>query len=140
MPPTNGQVDDYASAGSGNGNQRGTDSLGNAIDSGSRQSQKILTSASGYPLTQAKLNELKNEDHIVIVCGHYEGIDNRITNYIDEEISIGDYVLTGGEIPAMVLLEGISRLVPGVISEESIKNENFSDDLLEYPQNTRPTV
>lgn len=108
--------------------------------SGLDKAKKILTSASGYPLTQKKLNELKNEEHLVIVCGHYEGIDNRITHYIDEEISVGDYVLTGGEIPAMVLLDGVTRLIPGVISEESIENESFSDELLEYPQYTRPPV
>ena len=76
--------------------------------------------------------------HIVIVCGHYEGIDARILNYVDEEVSIGDYVLMGGEVPAMAIIEAVSRLVPGVISNDSPKDESFSENLLEYPQYTHP--
>ena len=78
--------------------------------------------------------EYSKEEHIVIICGHYEGIDNRILKYVDEEISIGDYVLTGGEIAATVLIDSIARLVPGVISEDSIVNESHQNNLLEYPQ------
>ena len=90
--------------------------------------------------TRAIHTLLSKEEHIVMVCGHYEGIDARILNFIDEEVSIGDYVLMGGEVPAMTILEAVSRLVPGVISEDSPVNESFSDSLLEHPQYTRPPV
>lgn len=99
---------------------------------------KILTSPSGNVYNQNKAEKLSKLDHIVIVCGHYEGIDNRILDYIDEEISIGDYVLTGGEIPACAIIDSIARLVPGVISDESIVGESFTMGLLDYPQYTRP--
>lgn len=100
--------------------------------------KKLLMSPSGKTFNQAKAIELSKEEHIVMVCGHYEGIDARILNFIDEEVSIGDYVLMGGEVPAMTILEAVSRLVPGVISEDSPVNESFSDSLLEHPQYTRP--
>lgn len=99
---------------------------------------KILTSPSGNVYNQNRAEKLSKLDHIVIVCGNYEGIDNRILDYIDEEISIGDYVLTGGEIPACAIIDSIARLVPGVISDESIVGESFTMGLLEYPQYTRP--
>jgi tRNA (guanine37-N1)-methyltransferase len=80
-------------------------------------------------------------DHIIILCGHYEGVDERIIElYIDEEISIGDYVLTGGELPAMVICDALSRYVDGVLSAGSLVDESFSDGMLEYPQYTRPAV
>ena len=100
----------------------------------------ILMSASGIPYKQSKAKELSKLDHLIIICGHYEGIDQRfIENYVDEEISIGDYVLTGGEIPAMVITDSIVRLIPGVLKEEATLNESFSNyTLLEHPQYTRP--
>lgn len=100
----------------------------------------ILMSASGIPYKQTKAVELSKVDHLIIICGHYEGIDQRfIENYIDEEISIGDYILTGGEIPAMVITDSVVRLLPGVLKEEATLNESFSDPtLLEHPQYTRP--
>lgn len=100
----------------------------------------ILMSASGAPYKQSSAQELSKLDHLVIVCGHYEGIDQRfIENYVDEEISIGDYILTGGEIPAMVIIDSVVRLLPGVLKEEATLNESFSNPtLLEYPQYTRP--
>ncbi len=103
-------------------------------------SNVILTSASGVPYKQSKAKELSKLDHITIVCGHYEGVDQRfIDKYVSEEISIGDYVLTGGEIPAMVIADSITRLIPGVLEKpEAIQNESFSTPLLEYPQYTRP--
>ena len=104
------------------------------------KAKKLLMSPSGKTFNQAKAIELSKEQHIVMVCGHYEGIDARILNFIDEEVSIGDYVLMGGEVPAMTILEAVSRLVPGVISEDSPVNESFSDSLLEHPQYTRPAV
>lgn len=100
----------------------------------------ILTSPSGIPFSQKKAEELSQKDHIVIICGHYEGIDARVLSYVDEEISIGDYVLTGGEMPAAVIVDAVSRLIPGVISDSSIDTESFNDSILEYPQYTRPQV
>ena len=104
------------------------------------QAYKILTSPSGTRFSQHKAEELSKKDHFVIICGHYEGIDARILDYIDEEISVGDYVLTGGEIPACLLVDSISRLIPGVISDDSTTGESFTMGLLEYPQYTRPQV
>jgi len=101
----------------------------------------IFMSPKGKTLTQNKVKELAKEKHLVILCGHYEGIDQRVLDEIvDEEISIGDYVLTGGELPAMCLIDSVSRYVDGVINTESIMEESFSneDNLLEYPQYTRP--
>ena len=101
----------------------------------------IYLSPQGKTLTQNKVEELSNEEHIVLLCGHYEGIDERvIEEIVDEEISIGDYVLTGGEIPAMVLVDSVSRYIDGVLNKESIKEESFSNGLLEYPQYTRPEI
>ncbi len=103
-------------------------------------SKVIYLSPQGKTLNQEKVKLLSNEEHIILLCGHYEGIDQRVLDEIvDEEISIGDYVLTGGEIPAMVLIDSVSRYVDGVLNEESRKEESFAnDDLLEYPQYTRP--
>ena len=101
----------------------------------------IYMTPQGNRLDQKKVESLSKENHLIILCGHYEGIDQRVIDKIvDEEISIGDYVLTGGEIPAMVLIDSISRYVKGVLKEESIKEESFSNGLLEYPQYTRPEV
>lgn len=100
----------------------------------------IYLTPQGKTLKQSKVRELSKEKHIILLCGHYEGIDQRVIDEIvDEEISIGDYVLTGGEIPAMVLIDSISRHIEGVLAEESIEEESFSNEnLLEYPQYTRP--
>lgn len=100
----------------------------------------ILTSASGRPYKQSEAQELSKLDHLVIICGHYEGVDQRfIDKYVDEEISIGDYVLTGGEIPALAITDSIVRLLPGVLKDEATINESFTDpNLLEGPQYTRP--
>ena len=104
-------------------------------------SKVIYLTPKGERLNQKKIKELSKEEHLVLLCGHYEGIDQRVLDEIvDEEISIGDYVLTGGELPAMVLLDSVSRYVEGVLSEESTKEESFSENLLEYPQYTRPEV
>ena len=106
-----------------------------------RNAKVIYMSPQGKPLNQKKVEELSKENHLIILCGHYEGIDQRVLDKIvDEEISIGDYVLTGGEIPAMVLIDSVSRYVEGVLKEDSIKEESFSNGLLEYPQYTRPEV
>lgn len=99
----------------------------------------IYLTPQGKKLNQEKVEKLSKEEHLILLCGHYEGIDQRVIDEIvDEEISIGDYVLTGGEIPAMVLIDAVSRYVEGVLSEESTKEESFSNGLLEYPQYTRP--
>ena len=101
----------------------------------------IYLSPQGKTLNQKKVEELSKEKHLILLCGHYEGIDQRVIDKIvDEEISIGDYVLTGGEIPAMVLIDTVSRYIDGVLNQESIKEESFSQGLLEYPQYTRPEV
>ena len=99
----------------------------------------IYLSPKGKLLSQEKVEELPKEKHLILLCGHYEGIDQRVIDEINpEEISIGDYVLTGGEIPAMVLVDSVSRYVSGVITNESTSEESFSEGLLEYPQYTRP--
>ena len=101
----------------------------------------IFLSPQGNTLNQNKVQELSNESHLILLCGHYEGIDQRVLDEIvDEEISIGDYVLTGGELPAMILVDAVSRYVDGVISKESVEEESFSNGLLEYPQYTRPEI
>lgn len=99
----------------------------------------IYTSPKGETFRQQKVFELLQREHIIILCGHYEGVDQRIIDlYIDEEISIGDYVLTGGELPAMVIADCVSRYVDGVISPSSLVDESFSENMLEYPHYTRP--
>ena len=99
----------------------------------------IYMSPKGTVLNQEKVKSLAKENHLIVLCGHYEGIDQRVLDEIvDEEISIGDYVLTGGELPAMVLIDSVSRYVEGVLNEESTSEESFSEGLLEYPQYTRP--
>ena len=107
-----------------------------------RENAKVIyLSPKGKTLNQKKVEALSKEEHIILLCGHYEGIDQRVLDEIvDEEISIGDYVLTGGEIPAMVLVDSVSRYIEGVLKDESIKEESFSNGLLEYPQYTRPEV
>lgn len=103
------------------------------------QARRILLTPRGRTLNQKIARELSAEDRLVLLCGHYEGVDERVMQIIDDEISIGDYVLTGGELPAMVLTDCVSRLIPGVLgSEASAEDESFSEDLLEYPQYTRP--
>lgn len=98
----------------------------------------LLTSPKAYPLKQKDLLRLLEKDELVIICGHYEGIDSRIEKYVDEKVSIGDYILTGGELASMVVVDGLLRLIDEGISEDSLKEESFNDGLLEYPQYTRP--
>ena len=101
----------------------------------------IYLSPQGKTLSQEKVEELSKENHLILLCGHYEGIDQRVIDKIaPEEISIGDYVLTGGELPAMVLIDCVSRYIDGVLAEGSAKEESFSNGLLEYPQYTRPEI
>ena len=101
----------------------------------------IYMSPQGKTLNQQMVQDLAKEENIILLCGHYEGIDQRVIDEIvDEEISIGDYVLTGGELPTMVLIDSVSRYVEGVLKEDSIQEESFTNGLLEYPQYTRPEI
>lgn len=105
-----------------------------------RNTRIVLTSASGTPYKQSTARILSGDTNLVIICGHYEGIDQRfIDKFVDMEISIGDYVLTGGELPALVIADSITRLLPGVLEkEEATREESFEENLLEYPHYTRP--
>ncbi len=104
-----------------------------------KSSKVIYMSPKGKVFNQEMAKALSKEEHLIILCGHYEGVDERVLEEIvDEEISIGDYVLTGGELPAMCLIDAVSRNIEGVLSEDSTKDESFTDGLLEYPQYTRP--
>ncbi|MFH1090921.1 MAG: tRNA (guanosine(37)-N1)-methyltransferase TrmD [Pseudomonadota bacterium] len=106
------------------------------------RSRVVLLTPSGRPLNQSRVEEFSRLDHLVLVCGRYEGVDERVSrSLIDDEISIGDYVLSGGEVPAMVVIEAVARLLPGVLGKsESTVEETFQQGLLEYPQYTRPRV
>ncbi|MBI3386087.1 tRNA (guanosine(37)-N1)-methyltransferase TrmD [Candidatus Gottesmanbacteria bacterium] len=104
-----------------------------------RSSHTILLDPQGNTYTQQKAKELTLVEHLILICGHYEGVDQRVRSLVDEELSIGDYVLSGGEIPALVLVDSVTRLLPGVLSKASAtKEESFTEPLLEYPQYTRP--
>lgn len=134
------QVDDTPYGG-GDGMVLKPEPVVGAIESvKTKNSRVILLTPQGETYKQADAKRLSELDHVVLVCGHYEGFDERIREYVDEEISIGDYVLTGGEIPAMVLVDSMVRLIPGVLGgEQSAEVESFSDGVtLEYPQYTKP--
>ncbi|WP_044329525.1 tRNA (guanosine(37)-N1)-methyltransferase TrmD [Metamycoplasma hominis] len=106
-----------------------------------KNSHKILLSPQGKVFSQKKAHELAKLNEITLICGHYEGFDERITKLVDEEISIGDFILTGGEIAAMAISEAVARLIPGVLRKNSYENESFEGNgLLDYPQYTRPAV
>jgi tRNA (guanine37-N1)-methyltransferase len=106
------------------------------------QSQVLLMTPQGQPMQQKLLQNLAtNFQQLIVICGHYEGVDERVLNLVDQEISLGDFVLTCGEIPALALINGVIRLLPGTVGkEESLKAESFQIDLLDYPQYTRPPV
>ena len=117
--------------------------IGSAIEAADpdHRAHRIYMSPRGRVFTQKRAVELSRLGDLPILCGHYEGVDQRVIDlYIDEELSVGDYVLTGGELPAMVVCDCVARYVEGVISGESLKDESFSAGLLEYPQYTRPAV
>lgn len=138
-PAPHYQVDDYPFGG-GDGMVMKADILDQAVKSvNNDDSWLIYLSPQGRILNQARARELAAKPHLILLCGHYEGIDARVLQAVDEEISIGDYVLTGGEMPAMVLVDAVVRLVPGVLGgEQSAHDESFTDGLLEYPHYTRP--
>ena len=105
------------------------------------ESKIIIMTPSGIPYKQKLAYDLSKEKHLIIICGHYEGFDERILSLADYEISIGDYILTGGELPAMILADSITRLIPGVINEQSHLEDSFNEDfLLDYPTYTKPRV
>lgn len=116
--------------------------LGRALESVKAYRKRVIyVTPSGKPFTQRMAQELSREEELVFICGRYEGIDQRIIDsWVDDEISIGDYVLSSGEIAATVIIDAVYRLVDGVISSESLQEESYSDGLLEYPQYTRPEV
>ena len=119
--------------GGGKGMVIKVDVVKRALEANSSQMTKVL-------LKQNMANQLAKEEEILILCGHYEGFDERVLNYVDEEISIGDYVLTGGELAAMVIADSITRLQKGVLATGSFEDDSFQTGLLEYPQYTRPTI
>lgn len=134
------KVDDYPFGG-GAGMLLGIQPIYDALTSikSNNKTKVLLTSPQGKTLNQQLVEGLSQDEHLVIICGHYEGIDDRVREYlVDEEISVGDYVLTGGELAALIIVDSVSRLIPNVLNEESHKNDSFSTRLLEYPQYTRP--
>lgn len=134
----NKQVDDYPFGG-GSGMVLMCDPIFRAIDSLKKDNTKVvMMTPSGKLFKQNIAYELSKEEHLIILCGHYEGFDERIKSIVDIELSIGDYVLTGGELPSMVVMDSIIRLVDGVISKDSLANESFNDNLLDYPNYTKP--
>lgn len=105
-----------------------------------KESKVILLTPRGKTYNQKKALSLSKEKHLIFICGHYEGFDERIHSIVDEEISIGDYILTGGEIPAMAISDSIIRLLDGVITKQSLESESFSDGLLDFPVYTKPRI
>lgn len=103
-----------------------------------KDSHVVLLSPEGATYNELKAKELREYKHLIIICGHYEGFDERIKSVVDEIISIGDYILTGGEIAAMAITDSVVRLIPGVINAESLLSESFNNNLLDYPQYTKP--
>ena len=139
-PFKNKQVDDYPFGG-GPGMVLMCEPIFNAIEDLRRENTKvIMLTPSGEVFNQKIATKLSKFEHIILLCGHYEGFDERIKTIVDMEISIGDYILTGGEIPAMAITDTIVRLIPGVINNESLDSESFNDNLLDYPVYTRPEV
>lgn len=134
----NKQVDDYPFGGGG-GMVLMCDPIFRAIESLKKEDTTvIMMTPSGKVFKQKVAYDLSKEKHLIILCGHYEGFDERIKSIIDLELSIGDYILTGGELPSMVVMDSIIRLVDGVISNESLECESFDDNLLDYPNYTKP--
>ena len=134
----NNQVDDYPFGGGG-GMVLMCDPIFRGIESLKKDNTKvIMMTPSGKVFKQNIARDLSKEEHLIILCGHYEGFDERIKSIIDIELSIGDYILTGGELPSMVVMDSIIRLVDNVISSESLECESFDDNLLDYPNYTKP--
>ena len=139
-PFKNKQVDDY-SFGGGPGMVLMCEPIFKGVEDLKKENTKvIMLTPSGEVFNQKVATKLSKLEHIILLCGHYEGFDERIKTIVDMEISIGDYILTGGEIPAMAITDTIVRLIPGVINNESLDSESFNDNLLDYPVYTRPEV
>lgn len=134
----NKQVDDYPFGG-GSGMVLMCEPIYDAIQYLRREdSLVIMLTPGGYTFDEKRAYEFSKCKHIILLCGHYEGFDERISNFVDMKLSIGDYVLTGGELPAMVISDAVVRLIPGVIRKESLDSESFNDNLLDYPNYTKP--
>ena len=133
-----GRVDDYPYGG-GAGMVLMCEPIFRAIESiRTDESIVIMLSPSGKVFKQSMAVDFAKKKHLILLCGHYEGFDERIKTIVDMELSIGDYVLTGGEVPSMVITDAVTRLLPGVITSESLDSESFNDGLLDYPNYTRP--
>ena len=133
-----GRVDDYPYGG-GAGMVLMCEPIFRAIEAiRTEESKVIMLSPSGNVFKQSMAVDFSKEKHLILLCGHYEGFDERIKTIVDMELSIGDYVLTGGEVPSMVITDAVTRLIPGVITSESLDSESFNDGLLDYPNYTRP--
>ena len=133
-----GRVDDYPYGG-GAGMVLMCEPIFRAIeDIRTEDSVVIMLSPSGKVFKQSMAIDFSHKKHLILLCGHYEGFDERIKTIVDMELSIGDYVLTGGEVPAMVITDAVTRLIPGVITSESLDSESFNDGFLDYPNYTRP--
>ncbi len=138
-PLNNGQVDDTPYGG-GPGMVIRCEPIFACLDEiKTKDSYVIMLSPSGQTFNQARAVKLSKKKHIILLCGRYEGFDERIKTLVDLELSIGDFVLTGGEVPAMAVVDAITRLIPGVINEESLVSESFTDHLLDYPTYTKPS-
>lgn len=138
-PLNNAQVDDTPYGG-GAGMLIRCESVFNCLDTiKTNDSHVIMLGPSGTKFNQEKAEELKMKKHLIFLCGRYEGFDERIKTIVDEEISLGDFVLTGGEVPAMAMVDAIVRLIPGVINSDSLKDESFNNHLLDYPNYTKPS-
>lgn len=137
-PYKNNQVDDYQFGGGG-GMIMMCEPVFNAVESiRTKDSHVILLTPRGKTYNETKAKELKELKHLIIICGHYEGFDERIYTLADSLVSIGDYILTGGEIPAMAITDSVVRLIDGVITSTSLETESFNDNLLDYPVYTKP--
>lgn len=137
-PYKNNQVDDYQFGGGG-GMIIMCEPVFNAVESvKTKDSHVILLTPRGKTYNETKAKELKELKHLIIICGHYEGFDERIYTLADSLVSIGDYILTGGEIPAMAITDSVVRLIDGVITSTSLETESFNDNLLDYPVYTKP--
>lgn len=137
-PYKNNQVDDYQFGGGG-GMIMMCEPVFNAVESiKTKDSYVILLTPRGKTYNEKKAYELKDKKHLIIICGHYEGFDERIYSLADELISIGDFILTGGELPAMMISDSVIRLIDGVITSTSLEYESFNDNLLDYPVYTKP--
>ncbi len=137
------QVDDFAYGG-GKGMVMKPEPIFEGIEylkvKSDKSSKIILLSPQGTLLTQKMAQGLSREKHLILICGHYEGVDERVRTVVNREISIGDYVLTGGELPAMVLVDSICRLIPGVLPKKAVEEDSFSTGVFDWPHYTRPPV